>query len=113
MGSTDGSEYHKEALRNLKDPSLFIQNAFIDGEWVSKDKKFDVYEPSTGTVLGQVADGSLEDFQKAIQSANEAQPKFFAETTATQRGALLRKWYDLIVKHQEDSRRAPFLRFPP
>ncbi|KAI1102680.1 aldehyde dehydrogenase [Jackrogersella minutella] len=102
MGSTDGSEYHKEALRNLKDSSLFIEDAFIDGKWVPTDKKFDVYEPSTGTVLGQMADGSLEDFQKAIQSAAEAQPKFFASTTATQRGALLRKWYDLIVIHQED-----------
>jgi hypothetical protein len=27
----------------LKDPSLFISDAFIDGQWVSKDKKFDVF----------------------------------------------------------------------
>lgn len=27
----------------LKDPKLFIQDAFIDGQWVSRDKKFDVY----------------------------------------------------------------------
>lgn len=94
--------YHKDAIANLKDGSLFIQEAFIDGQWVAKDKKFDVHEPSTNTVLGQVANCELEDFKKAIESANIAQPKYFESTTGTSRGALLRKWYDLILANQDD-----------
>jgi hypothetical protein len=29
--------------QQLKDKSLFIQEAFIDGQWVAKDNKFDVF----------------------------------------------------------------------
>ncbi|ETS78544.1 hypothetical protein PFICI_10606 [Pestalotiopsis fici W106-1] len=86
----------------LKDSSLFIADAFISGEWVSKDAKFDVYEASSASVLGQVANCSLEDFQTAIQDASQAGDKYFASTTAAVRGALLRKWYELIMTNQED-----------
>ncbi|KAF7559259.1 hypothetical protein G7046_g4893 [Stylonectria norvegica] len=94
--------YHKDAIAALKDSSLFIQDAFIDGKWVSKDKKFDVFEPSTATVLGQVSNCTLEDFHKAIDSANVAQRKYFESTTGTSRGALLRKWYELVVANHQD-----------
>ncbi|KAI0424192.1 Aldehyde/histidinol dehydrogenase [Xylaria sp. FL1042] len=94
--------YHQKAISQLKDPELLIQSAFIDGQWVSKDEKFDVYEPATATVLGQVADCGLDDFQKAIQSAYDEQPKFYANTTGAGRGAMLKKWYDLIMANAED-----------
>ncbi|KAH8897947.1 aldehyde dehydrogenase [Thozetella sp. PMI_491] len=96
------AEYHKEAVSKLKDGSLLIQDAFIDGQWVAKDLKFDVYEPSTATVLGQVANCNLDDFKKAIDSANEAQSTFFESTTGASRGAMLRKWYDLVVANKDD-----------
>ncbi|KAI1312473.1 aldehyde dehydrogenase [Xylaria venustula] len=104
MGSfQDGSDsYHQKAISQLKDPKLFIQDAFICGQWVSKDKKFDVYEPATATVLGQVADCELDDFQKAIQSAHDEQPKFYNNTTGASRGAMLKKWYELIMANAED-----------
>ncbi|KAI1634436.1 aldehyde dehydrogenase [Biscogniauxia mediterranea] len=95
-------DYPKKGLSSLKNPSLLINDAFIDGQWVAKDKKFDVYEPSTGTILGQVADCDLPDFQKAIQSAHDAQIKFFESTTGTSRGALLRRWHDLIMANADD-----------
>ncbi|KAI8710724.1 Aldedh domain-containing protein [Fusarium sp. LHS14.1] len=71
------NSYHVEALNNHKNPSLFIQDAFLGGEWIEKDATFDVYEPFTSTVLGQ-------------------------STTGTQRGALLRKWNDLILENADD-----------
>ncbi|KAI4602230.1 hypothetical protein KJ359_009468 [Pestalotiopsis sp. 9143b] len=86
----------------LKDPSLFIADAFISGKWISKDAKFDVYEPSSASVLGKVANCSLEDFQTAIKDASEAGDKYFASTTAAARGSLLKKWYELIMTNQED-----------
>ncbi|KAJ2895177.1 hypothetical protein MKZ38_006842 [Zalerion maritima] len=87
---------------DLKDGSLFISRAFIDGQWADKEKKFDVYEPATATVLGKVSDCNLDDFKKAIDSANVAQPKFFASTTGAQRGAMLRKWHDLMMANKDD-----------
>ncbi|KAI9147050.1 Succinate-semialdehyde dehydrogenase [Paramyrothecium foliicola] len=53
-------------------------------------------------VLGQVANCSLEDFQAAIQTAYEAQSEFFESTTEASRGALLKKWYNLILAHAND-----------
>ncbi|BCS21853.1 NAD-dependent succinate-semialdehyde dehydrogenase [Aspergillus puulaauensis] len=96
-----GSTYHEAALAKLNDRSLFITDAFIDGKWVSKSQKFNVYEPSTGTVLGQVSDCDLQDFQRAIQSAHDIQDTF-STTTGAARGALLRKWCDLILSNKED-----------
>lgn len=95
-------KYHTEALAGLKDSSLFIQDAFIDGKWVAKENKFDVFEPSTATVLGRVANCALEDFQTAIKSAEVAQTKFWESTTGNSRGALLKKWYELVMANKDD-----------
>ncbi|EPE08048.1 succinate-semialdehyde dehydrogenase i [Ophiostoma piceae UAMH 11346] len=88
--------YHAQHISSLKDASLFSGEAFIDGKWVTKDKKFDVY------VLGQVSDCTLDDFKAAIASADKAQKSFFASTTGTSRGVLLRKWNDLILENLDD-----------
>lgn len=69
----------------------------------SKPRLIPFPEPSTGTVMGQVANCTREDFQTAIQSASIAQPEFFESTTGASRGALLRKWNDLILANAEDS----------
>ncbi|KAF6832957.1 succinate-semialdehyde dehydrogenase [Colletotrichum musicola] len=95
-------EYHESALRKLNNTGLLVEDAFIGGKWVTKDRKFDVFEPSTGTKLGQVSDCDVEDFKTAIDSAHNAQIEFFSNTTGTSRGTLLRKWYDLILANQDD-----------
>lgn len=59
-------------------------------------------EPSTGTVLGTTANCDMAAMQTAIQSAYNAQPKYFFETTAASRGSLLRKWHDLVMANIDD-----------
>ncbi|KAF6836750.1 succinate-semialdehyde dehydrogenase [Colletotrichum plurivorum] len=95
-------EYHESALRKLNNTGLLVEDAFIGGKWVTKDRKFDVFEPSTGTKLGQVSDCDVEDFKTAIDSAHNAQIEFCSNTTGTSRGILLRKWYDLILANRDD-----------
>ena len=51
--------------------------------------------------MGSVADCDLQDFQRAIQSAHEAQKEFLTTTSAA-RGSLLRKWCDLILENKQD-----------
>ncbi|KAK7222738.1 hypothetical protein V2G26_010741 [Clonostachys chloroleuca] len=94
--------YHQTAIASLRDGNLFIKDAFIEGKWTAKDATFDVYEPSTSTVLGRVANCNREDIQKAVESAAKAQPTYFRNTTGKSRGALLRKWHDLIMASTED-----------
>lgn len=57
--------------------------------------------------MGKVSSCTLEDFQRAIESADKAQRSFFESTTGAQRGALMRKWNDLILENVDDSEFAP------
>ncbi|KAJ5923047.1 succinate semialdehyde dehydrogenase [Penicillium verrucosum] len=92
-----------ETFSELNKSGLFIQNsAFIDGEWVKSDNTFDVYEPSTATVLGTAANCDMTAMQIAIQSAHDAQPKYFTETTAATRSLILTKWHGLVMDNIND-----------
>ncbi|KAK7743954.1 hypothetical protein SLS62_010416 [Diatrype stigma] len=96
---TDSTEnYHNPIVNKLRDAGLFIEKAFVDGQWTTKDTQFDVL----GTVLGRMPSLDRDDFQAAIRSASAAQPKFFESTTGAARGALLRKWSDLILTNVDD-----------
>jgi succinate-semialdehyde dehydrogenase/glutarate-semialdehyde dehydrogenase len=88
----------------LSDPSLLGSNGLVAGQWrlSSSRKTFPVYEPSTGNVLHHCADMGKIDFVKAIESAHTGFLKFSTSTTAKYRGTLLRRWYELILKHQDD-----------
>ncbi|KAI5275945.1 aldehyde dehydrogenase [Aureobasidium subglaciale] len=86
----------------LQDRSLYTESAYIADEWVTSSKTFAVSEPSSGSVLGHVSDCTLEDFQHAISVASIAQPKYYDETTAVQRGAFLRSWYEQIMTNVDD-----------
>ncbi|KFY49665.1 hypothetical protein V496_09886 [Pseudogymnoascus sp. VKM F-4515 (FW-2607)] len=90
-------------LSSLTDKSLFISEAFVDGEWVSvsNERTFEVLEPVFGKPFSKVADLGKEDFERAIQSAKVAQKKYKC-TTATERGSLLRKWFDLVIANKTD-----------
>jgi acyl-CoA reductase-like NAD-dependent aldehyde dehydrogenase len=59
-------------------------------------------EPSTAEVLGQVADLSRDDFQKAIKIADAGFRKYSTSTTFAERGNQLRKWFDLIHENVDD-----------
>ncbi|KAK3703941.1 succinate semialdehyde dehydrogenase NADP+ linked [Vermiconidia calcicola] len=93
---------HHGIFEQLKDRSLFIEQAYINDEWVEKQKTFDVIEPSTASVLGRVADCTVEDFRAAIESAYVAQQEYADSTTGAQPGAFLRKWCDLILQNVDD-----------
>ncbi|KAJ8116191.1 hypothetical protein OPT61_g2340 [Boeremia exigua] len=87
LTNMSSAQYHQDAIGLLKNPNLFISEALIDGQWVKKDSTFDVIEPSTATVLGKVSNCGLEDFQKAIASAETAGAEFYCSTTAHQKSA--------------------------
>ncbi|RMY58288.1 hypothetical protein D0865_02690, partial [Hortaea werneckii] len=98
----------------LNDPSILIQDAFVAGNWVKKEKTFAVTawtdlaelipfpEPSTAQTLVNVADCSVDDFRHAIRTAYDAQSAYYEQTTAAQRGAFLRRWYEAVLKNVED-----------
>ena len=88
---------------NLKDPSLFRTQAYIDGRWANADDGavLTVRNPADGSVLGTVPKMGAAETRRAIEAANAAWPAWRA-LTAGARAKILRRWFDLIVENQED-----------
>ncbi|KAM6536128.1 hypothetical protein FALCPG4_005646 [Fusarium falciforme] len=90
-------------LPKLQDPSLLVTTGLISGEWLAMEgKAFPVYEPSSGAAFRDCANLGRQDFVDAIESAEAGTKRFYEETTAAQRGAILRKWFDLVIANVQD-----------
>ncbi|WP_419320039.1 NAD-dependent succinate-semialdehyde dehydrogenase [Caulobacter sp. ErkDOM-E] len=75
--------------------------ALIDGLWIQADATFAVINPADGTVIAQVADLGAAQTVIAIDAAHRAFPAWAART-AKDRGAILRRWSDLMLAHADD-----------
>ena len=87
----------------LKDAGLFREQCYINGEWLDADSKVSipVTNPATGAVLGHVPRMGAAETRRAIEAADAAWPAWRAQT-ARERGAILRRWFELLMAHQED-----------
>ncbi|MCJ1312752.1 succinate semialdehyde dehydrogenase NADP+ linked [Agyrium rufum] len=87
----------------LKDPSLFKQECYVNGEWVKakSGKTFDVHDPSTGKLIGNCPEFDAADTENSIAVAAEAWPSF-RKTTGRERARMLRRWYQLMTDNSED-----------
>ncbi|MGW8311635.1 MAG: NADP-dependent succinate-semialdehyde dehydrogenase [Desulfuromonadales bacterium] len=87
----------------LKDSSLFRQQAYIDGSWLDADsgETITVNNPATSEIIGTIPKLGAAETRRAIDAANAAWPDWRART-AGERGAILRKWRDLLLTNQED-----------
>lgn len=87
----------------LKDQSLFKQQAFVNGKWVDakSGETFEVFDPATHKPIGKMPEMNKDDIQLAIDAAAAALPAF-RKTTGRERSKLLRKWYDLMVENADD-----------
>jgi succinate-semialdehyde dehydrogenase / glutarate-semialdehyde dehydrogenase len=88
---------------HLKDPTLLRTQAFLNGEWVNaaNHATVDVLNPATAEKLGTVPDMGAAETRRAIEAAAAAFPAWAAKT-AKDRGAILRRWFDLMMANQDD-----------
>src|SRR5712692_9094744 len=76
----------------------------IDGKWVNavSGKTFPTYNPATGEVLAQVAEGDKQDVDIAVKAARKAfESGPWSRMSATQRGKLIWKLGDLLEANVE------------
>jgi succinate-semialdehyde dehydrogenase/glutarate-semialdehyde dehydrogenase len=87
----------------LKDSSLLQQQCFIDGAWVPADEggTLAVQNPATLETLGSVPNMGAGETRRAIAAAARVLPAWAAQT-AKDRSVILRRWFDLMLAHQED-----------
>lgn len=84
----------------LKDPSLFQEQCYVNGHWVGESLS-EVTNPANGEVLGRVPNLGADETRFAIEQAGLAF-KPWAKMLAKERTAILRKWHDLIVENADD-----------
>jgi succinate-semialdehyde dehydrogenase/glutarate-semialdehyde dehydrogenase len=88
---------------DLHDSTLLRTQAYIDGAWVEADdgKRLDVTNPATGATIASVASVGAAETRRAIAAADRAMSAWRART-AKERAGTLRRWYELMLAHQED-----------
>ena len=88
---------------NIKDSNLICGRSHIDGVWIDADsgETLDVINPATGDTISKVAKCGTSETRRMIEAASKAQ-KVWSLSTAKERAALLRRWFDLIMENQED-----------
>ncbi|MDC9813101.1 NADP-dependent succinate-semialdehyde dehydrogenase [Rhizobium binxianense] len=91
------------AALKLKDPSLLRGQCFIAGEWLDADdgRTIDVSNPADGTTIASVPKMGRNETRRAIAAA-EASLSAWRGLAGKERAAILRKWFDLLMQHQDD-----------
>ncbi|MBQ4833184.1 NAD-dependent succinate-semialdehyde dehydrogenase [Pseudoalteromonas sp. MMG010] len=86
---------------SLNDNKLIQTDSFIDGGWYESKTHFNVNNPVTGQTIAKVSNGSKREAECAVQAAKRAF-KSWSKMPAHERGKIMRKWFDLIMQHQDD-----------
>jgi len=87
----------------LQDQTLLRQQAYLDGAWIDADsgEKVPVTNPATGAQIATVPNMGGGEAERAIVAAERAFATWRART-AEERARILRRWYELMMQHQED-----------
>src|SRR6476660_8311933 len=100
MGTISLAQVDPRVVSFLEKPRKML----INGNWVEavSGKTFPTYDPSTGEVLAQVAEGDKADIDLAVKAARKAFEGPWRKMSASQRGRLIWKLGDLIDQHVEE-----------
>ena len=87
----------------LSDEKLFRQACYVDGSWVNaaSGATISVDNPATGEIIGTVPKLGAAETRQAIAAADRALPAW-RKKTAKERATILRRWYELMLQHQDD-----------
>jgi len=101
MGIAVSPQIHPQVAEFIDKPRKML----INGQWVSSisGKTFPTYNPATGEILAQVAEGDREDIEQAVKAARKAFDHGpWRKLTASERGRLIWKLSDLLESHTEE-----------
>nr|XP_043614853.1 benzaldehyde dehydrogenase, mitochondrial-like [Erigeron canadensis] len=83
----------------INDTQLLINGKFVDA---ASGKTFPAYDPRTGEVIANVAEGDAEDINRAVAAARKAFDEGpWPKMTAYERSCVLLRFADLVEKHND------------
>ena len=87
----------------LRETTLFRQQCYVAGAWIDADSGAvsTIVNPATGAVLGSVPKLGAAEARRAIEAAHAAWSSW-RKLTAQARAVILRRWFNLLLEHQED-----------
>jgi succinate-semialdehyde dehydrogenase/glutarate-semialdehyde dehydrogenase len=87
----------------ISDQGLFRTQAYIDGKWCDADsgETLAVLNPANGETIAEIAKCGTAETRRAIEAAERAQVEW-RKKSAKERATILRKWFELMIEHQED-----------
>ena len=87
----------------FEDSALFKSECYINGEWLDAHAgaTVDVTNPANGEVIGTVPQMGKDEADRAVAAAQAALPAW-RNKSAKERSQILRKWFDLMMAHQDD-----------
>ena len=101
MGIAVSPQIHPRVAEFIEKPRKML----INGKWdnAASGKTFPSYNPATGEVLAQVAEGDREDIERAVKAARHAFDHGpWRRMTASERGRLIWKLADLLEANTEE-----------
>jgi len=101
MATVSTTQIDPRVLSFIEKPHKML----INGKWVDavSGKTFPTYDPSTGEVLAQVAEGDRADIDLAVKAARKAFDNGpWRKMTPSERGRLIWKLGDLLDEHLEE-----------
>src|SRR5688500_6981366 len=81
--------------------SPFPTRAFVAGGWRDAARTYTVTNPATGAALAEVADCGAEEARRAADAAVAAFPAW-KTAPGSERGRILRRWFELMRERSED-----------
>ncbi|MEM9255014.1 MAG: NAD-dependent succinate-semialdehyde dehydrogenase [Pseudomonadota bacterium] len=90
-------------MLKLTDPTLLRSQLYIDGSWVDADSgaTMPILDPATRDEIVAIPNAGAEETGRAIEAANRAFASW-RRVVVKDRSAILKRWYQLIMEHQED-----------
>jgi succinate-semialdehyde dehydrogenase/glutarate-semialdehyde dehydrogenase len=86
----------------LNDLGLLRSASYVAGAWQESGAgSLTVTNPATGGAIAEVLTAGREETEAAISAAHDAM-LLWREVPAKARGQILRRWFDLMMAHQED-----------
>ena len=81
-------------------PAAVSDGVFIDNDWraSASGATLDVVAPATGEVFTRIAAGNADDISAAVAAARRAREADWGQMTATQRGRILTRAADLVIR---------------
>ncbi|WP_348945857.1 NAD-dependent succinate-semialdehyde dehydrogenase [Chitinibacter sp. FCG-7] len=85
----------------LQCPELLRHSGLINGQWLHTQATMSVNNPANGQLIAEVPRMDAALCQQAIAAAEAALPDWQARSGKA-RSQLLRRWFELIMQHQDD-----------